>query len=72
LDLVNAVKISFKDGVSAETRVGDNIDGGRSGSIHDYNNNREVEIYADKSRISLAMLSSSQIVNHKNRRICFY
>jgi hypothetical protein len=57
--LVNEVKISFKEGVSIETRLGDNIGGGRSGSIHDNNdNNREIEIYADKSRITQALLSS--------------
>jgi hypothetical protein len=59
LDIVNEVKISFKEGVSIETRLGDNIGGGRSGSIHDNNdNNREIEIYADKSRITQALLSS--------------
>ena len=53
------MKISFKEGVSIETRLGDNIGGGRSGSIHDNNdNNSEIEIYADKSRITQAMLSS--------------
>jgi hypothetical protein len=57
--LVNEVKISFKEGVSIETRLGDNIGGGRSGSIHDNNdNNREIEIYADKSRITQALMSS--------------
>ncbi|MGC2668973.1 MAG: hypothetical protein WA220_07305 [Candidatus Nitrosopolaris sp.] len=59
LDIVNKVKISFKEGVSIETRLGDKIGGGRSGSIHDNNdNNSEIEIYADKSRITQAMLSS--------------
>ena len=59
MDIVNEVKISFKEGVSIETRLGDNIGGGRSGSIHDNNdNNREIETYADKSRITQAMLSS--------------
>ncbi|MDQ6865802.1 MAG: hypothetical protein M3044_18480 [Thermoproteota archaeon] len=59
MDIVNEVKISFKVGISIETRVGDNIGGGRSGSIHENNdNNREIEIYADKSRITQAMLSS--------------
>lgn len=59
MDIVNEVKISFKEGVSIETRLGDNIGGGRSGSIHDNNdNNREIEIYADKSRITQALLSS--------------
>jgi signal transduction histidine kinase len=55
LDIVNVVTISFL-GVSIETRLGDNIGGGRGGSIHDNNdNNREVEIYADKSRITQAI-----------------
>ena len=59
MDIVNVVKISFKEGVSIETRLCDNIGGSRSGSIHDNNdNNREIEIYADKSRITQAMLSS--------------
>ena len=59
MDIVNEVKISFKEGVSIETRLGDNIGGGRSGSIHDNNgNNREIETYADKSRITQSMLSS--------------
>ena len=60
MDIVNKVKISFKEGVSIETRLGDKIGGGgRSGSIHDNkDNNREIEIYADKSRITQAMLSS--------------
>jgi hypothetical protein len=59
LDIVNEVKISFKEGVSIETRLGDNIGGGRSGSIHDNNdNNREIEIYANKSRFTQALLSS--------------
>ena len=59
MDIVSEVKISFKEGVSIETRLGDNIGGGRSGSIHDNNdNNSEIEIYADKSRITQAMLSS--------------
>ncbi|MFZ0896627.1 MAG: hypothetical protein WAZ77_19175 [Candidatus Nitrosopolaris sp.] len=35
MDIVKEVKISFKEGVSIETRPGDNIGGGRSGSIHD-------------------------------------
>ena len=34
LDIVNAVKISLKEGFSIETRIDDNIGGGRSGSIH--------------------------------------
>ncbi len=56
MDIVNVVKISFKEGVSIETRLGDNIGGGRSGSIHDNNdNNKEVEIYADKSRATRAI-----------------
>jgi hypothetical protein len=59
LDIVNEVKISFKEGVSIETRLGDKIGGDRSGSIHANNdNNREIEIYADKSRITQAILSS--------------
>ena len=41
LDIVNEVKISFKEGVSIETRLGDNIGGGRSGSIHDNNDNNK-------------------------------
>ncbi|MGB7956051.1 MAG: hypothetical protein WCF23_18925 [Candidatus Nitrosopolaris sp.] len=59
MDIVNEVKISFKEGVSIETMVGDNIGGGRSGSIHENNdNNRVIECYANKSRITQAMLSS--------------
>jgi hypothetical protein len=41
LDIVNEVKTSFKEGVSIETRLGDNIGGGRSGSIHDNNDNNK-------------------------------
>jgi signal transduction histidine kinase len=41
---VNEVKSSFKEGVSIETMVGDNIGGGRGGSIHDNNdNNKELK-----------------------------
>jgi hypothetical protein len=50
LDIANKVKISFKEGVSIETRLGDKIGGGRSGSIHDSNdNNREIEIYSSNA-----------------------
>ncbi|PWU80443.1 MAG: hypothetical protein DLM72_12290 [Candidatus Nitrosopolaris wilkensis] len=41
MDIVNVVTISFL-GVSIETRLGDNIGGGRGGSIHDNNDNNRV------------------------------
>jgi len=67
LDVVNGVKVSLKDGVSIETKIG-----GRNGvgcieaKNSNNSNNNDIEIYADKSRISQAIsnigLSSSQLV----------
>jgi len=56
LNIVNAIKISLKQGVSIETGLGPNIGGVGSGGIHDNSdNNKEIEIYADKSRITQAI-----------------
>jgi len=62
LDVVNGVKVSLKDGVSIETKIG-----GRNGvgcmEANNSNNsdNNDIEIYADKSRISQAI--SNIVVN---------
>ena len=52
LDIVNGVKLSLKEGVSIETKIG-----GNGGGIEDNNdnNNSDVEIYADKGRITQAI-----------------
>jgi signal transduction histidine kinase len=52
LDIVNGVKPSLKEGVSIETKMG-----GNGGGIEDNNdnNNSDVEIYADKGRITQAI-----------------
>ncbi|MRN62019.1 MAG: hypothetical protein FIO03_08290 [Nitrosopumilales archaeon] len=56
LNIVNAIKISLKQGVSIETGLGPNIGGVGSGGIHDNSdNNKEIEIYADKIRIAQAI-----------------
>ncbi len=68
MDIVNVVKISFSEGVSIETRLGDTIGGSRSGSIHDKNdNNRQVEIYADKSCVTRAISNSVDNVKFTDR-----
>ena len=56
LDIVNGVKLSLKEGVSIETKIGGN-GGGWSGGIQDNNdnNNSDMEIYADKGRITQAI-----------------
>ena len=54
LDIVNGVKLSLKEGVSIETKFGGNDGGG----IDDNNtniNNSDMEIYADKGRITQAI-----------------
>ena len=62
LDVVNGVKVSLKDGVSIETKIG-----GRNGvgcieaKNSNNSNNNDIEIYADKSRISQAI--SNIVVN---------
>ena len=49
LNIVNAIRVNLKHGVSIETRLGANI-------IHENSdNNKEIEIYADKSRITQAI-----------------
>jgi signal transduction histidine kinase len=52
LDIVNGVKPSLKEGVSIETKIG-----GNGGGIEDNNdnNNSDMEIYADKGRITQAI-----------------
>ena len=56
MNIVNAIKISLKQGVSIETVLGPNIGGVGSDGIHDNSdNNKEIEIYADKSRITQAI-----------------
>ena len=57
MNIVNAIKISLKQGVSIETVLGPNIGGGvGSDGIHDNSdNNKEIEINADKSRITQAI-----------------
>lgn len=45
LNIVNAIRVNLKQGVSIETRLGANIH-------HDH---KEIEIYADKSRITQAI-----------------
>jgi len=49
LNIVNAIRVNLKHGISIETRLGANI-------IHENSdNNKEIEIYADKSRITQAI-----------------
>jgi signal transduction histidine kinase len=52
LDVVNRVKVSLKEGVSIETKIC-----GNGGGIEDNNdnNNNDMEIYADKGRITQAI-----------------
>ena len=59
LDVVNGVKVSLKEGVSIETKIG----GNGAGDIEGNNNinNNDIEIYADKSRITQAI--SNIVVN---------
>jgi signal transduction histidine kinase len=52
LDVVNGVKVNLKEGVSIETKIAG--DGGGSG-IDDHLNNNDIEIYADKGRITQAI-----------------
>ena len=58
LDVVNGVRVSLKEGVSIETHIGGNGAGGIEGNN---NNNNDIEIYADKSRITQAI--SNIVVN---------
>ena len=56
LNIVNAIRVSLKQGVSIETGLGANIGKVGSGGIHDNSdNNKEIEIYADKIRIAQAI-----------------
>jgi signal transduction histidine kinase len=59
LDVVDRVKVSLKEGVSIETKIG----GNGAGDIEGNNNNKnnDIEIYADKSRITQAI--SNIVVN---------
>src|SRR6266487_5811675 len=59
LDVVNGVKVSLKEGVSIETKIGGNGAGDIEGNNN--NNNNDIEIYADKSRITQAI--SNIVVN---------
>jgi signal transduction histidine kinase len=59
LDVVNGAKVSLKEGVSIETKIGGNDD--RSIEGYNNNNNNDIEIYADKSRITQAI--SNIVVN---------
>ena len=62
LDVVNGVKVSLKEGVSIETKIGGNGAGDIEGNYNDTNyNNDDIEIYADKSRITQAI--SNIVVN---------
>ena len=54
LDVVNGVKLSLKEGVSIEAKIGSN----RGGGVFDDNNTNnsgDMEIYADKHRITQAI-----------------
>jgi signal transduction histidine kinase len=53
LDVVNGVKLSLKEGVSIEAKIGSN--GGRGIDDNNTNNNSDMEIYADKARITQAI-----------------
>jgi signal transduction histidine kinase len=55
LNVVNGVKVSLKEGVSIETKIGN------GGGIDDNDNNNDIEIYADKGRITQAI--SNIVVN---------
>ena len=59
LDVVNGVKVSLKEGVSIETKIGGNGAGDIEGNNN--KNNNDIEIYADKSRITQAI--SNIVVN---------
>jgi signal transduction histidine kinase len=52
LDVVKGVKVSLKEGVSIQTKIGGNGDGGGGIDDNDYN---DMEIYADKGRITQAI-----------------
>jgi len=57
LDVVNGVRVSLKEGVSIETKIGGNGARDTEGN----KNNNDIEIYADKSRITQAL--SNIVVN---------
>jgi len=62
LDVVNGVKVSLKDGVSIETKIGGrNSVGCVEANNSNNSDNNDIEIYADKSRISQAI--SNIVVN---------
>jgi signal transduction histidine kinase len=61
LDVVNGVKLSLKEGVSIETHIGGNGAVGIEGNNNNNNKNNDIEIYADKSRITQAI--SNIVVN---------
>lgn len=55
LDVVNGMKVSLKEGVSIETKICGNGGGGCGIEDNNDNNNNDMEIYADKGRITQAI-----------------